>query len=105
MTSCSLLSCTTLGRDSLHGVQDNIRALLSTLHTVMWEGSGWTAPGMTDLVEVGKVKRCYMKANLVVHPDKVKQKGGTVEQIVIADMAFDTLKTAWNKFEATELRR
>lgn len=60
---------------------------------------------MTDLVEVNKVKKCYMKANLVVHPDKVKQKGGTVEQIVIADMAFDTLKIAWNKFESTELKR
>lgn len=86
-------------------MQDNIRALLSTLHTVLWEGSGWTAPGMTDLVEVSKVKKCYMRANLVVHPDKVKQKGGSVEQIVIADMAFDTLKTAWNKFESSELRR
>ena len=27
-----------------------------------------------------QVKRWYMKANLVVHPDKVKQKGGTLEQ-------------------------
>lgn len=86
-------------------VQENIRALLSTLHTVLWENSGWVPPGMTDLVEPSKVKRCYMKANLVVHPDKVKQKGGSVEQIVIADMAFDTLKTAWSKFETSELQR
>ena len=35
------------------------------------------------------------QANLVVHPDKVSQKGGSVEQIVIADMAFDALKTAY----------
>ncbi len=46
-----------------------------------------------------------MRANLVVHPDKVKQKGGTVEQLVIADIVFDVLKTAWGRFEATELRR
>lgn len=85
--------------------QDNIRALLSSLHTILWENSGWTPPQMTDLVEVSRVKRSYMKANLVVHPDKVKQKGGTVEQIVVADMAFDALKVAWAKFEATELRR
>lgn len=85
-------------------LQDNIRALLSTLHTVLWENSGWTPPGMSDLVEPPRVKRWYMKANLVVHPDKVKQKGGSVEQIVIADMAFDTLKTAWSRFEATELK-
>ena len=36
---------------------------------------------------------------------QVKQKGGTVEQIVIADMAFDVLKTAWAKFESGELRK
>lgn len=87
------------------GKKDNIRALLSTLHTVLWEGSGWNPPGMTDLVETGKVKKQYMKANLIIHPDKVKQKGGTVEQIVIADMAFDVLKTAWAKFESGELRK
>ena len=52
-------------------MQDNIRALLSTLHTVLWEGSGWKAPQMTDLVEAGKVKKQYMKANLIIHPDKV----------------------------------
>ncbi|KAL3136427.1 hypothetical protein ABBQ38_005683 [Trebouxia sp. C0009 RCD-2024] len=87
------------------GKKDNIRALLSTLHTVLWEGSGWAPPQMTDLVETGKVKRQYMKANLIIHPDKVKQKGGTVEQIVIADMAFDVLKNAWGKFESGELRK
>ncbi len=36
---------------------------------------------------------------------QVKQKGGKVEQIVIADMAFDVLKTAWAKFESGELRK
>lgn len=55
----------------LWGMQDNIRALLSTLHTVLWEGSGWNPPQMTDLVEANKVKRQYMKANLIIHPDKV----------------------------------
>lgn len=126
-------------------LQDNIRALLSTLHTVLWADSGWKPPGLTDLVEANKVrfvlpfllrltfaaictspcctsdglvaacmrtgtcggklprhgklsaqvKRCYMKANLVVHPDKVKQKGGSIEQVVTADIAFDILKVAW----------
>ena len=42
----------------------------------------------------------YMKANLIVHPDKVKQKGGTLEQVTTADMVFDVLKAAWGKFEA-----
>ncbi len=95
------------GADGVRGAQGkdgNIRALLSSLDTVLWENSGWKKPAMTDLLEPQRVKRAYMKANLVVHPDKVKQKGGTVEQIVIADIAFDALKGAWAKFEAAELR-
>ena len=37
------------------GKKDNIRALLSTLHTVLWADSGWKTPGLTDLVEANKV--------------------------------------------------
>lgn len=86
------------------GKKDNIRALLSTLHVVLWDGSGWVQPSIADMVEASKVKKWYMKANLVVHPDKVKQKGGSVEQVATADMVFDVLKSAWGKFEEKELR-
>lgn len=41
-----------------------------------------------------------MKANLVVHPDKVRQKGGSAETIARADMIFDILKAAWGKYES-----
>lgn len=51
-----------------------------------------------------QVKKSYMRANLVVHPDKVKQKGGSLDRVVTADITFDILKTAWGKFEAGELR-
>lgn len=83
------------------GKKDNIRALLASLHTVLWEGSGWTQPSIADMVDSGRVKRFYMKANLVVHPDKVKQKGGNLEQVATADVVFDVLKAAWGKFEAS----
>lgn len=82
-----------------HGKSDNIRALLSSLHVVLWEDSGWTPPSIADMVEDAKVKRVYMKANLIVHPDKVKQKGGSLEHIATAEMLFDVLKRAWGKFE------
>ena len=64
-------------------LQDNIRALLSTVHTVLWEGSGWTPPGMTDLVEAGKVKRQYMKVNLIIHPDKVSNWEGKATAFIM----------------------
>ena len=85
------------------GKKDNIRSLLCTMETVLWEGSGWSAPTIADVMEPARVKRWYMKANLVVHPDKVKQKEGTLEQLVRAEMIFDVLKTAWGIFQTKEL--
>ena len=48
---------------------------------------------------MSQVKRVYMKANLLVHPDKVRQRSGTPEQVAIADMVFDVLKEAWGLFK------
>ena len=181
------------------GKKDNIRALLSSMHTVMWEGSGWVQPSMADMVDGNKVRvrvfvcacvrgacvracvcgaaavlgggvadECDASAHPLHHyttpagqallhegqpgcsprqgepgrqagrqrgacvgwaghrararlpparrvhprhprthppthalsPPQVKQKGGTLEQVATADMVFDVLKAAWNKFEA-----
>ena len=37
-------------------MQDNMRALLSSMHTVLWEGAEWKQPGLTDMVEPAKVR-------------------------------------------------
>jgi len=79
---------------------DNMRGLLTTLQTVLWEDSGWKALTVAQVLEVSQVKKAYMKANLIIHPDKVKQKGGTAEQVVLADMVFNVLKEAWQKFQS-----
>ena len=50
---------------------DNLRALLQSLDTVLWEGAGWKKVGMADLVVVGKVRGVYQRAIGKVHPDKV----------------------------------
>ncbi len=43
----------------------------------------------------------WMKANLLVHPDKVRQRNGSPEQVARADMVFDVLKDAWNTFQSS----
>lgn len=53
---------------------------------------------MSDLIDDNKVKLAYRKALLLVHPDRVKNKGGGVEEVARADMIFDALKEAWAKF-------
>lgn len=61
--------------DWIEGKERNIRALLSTMHTVLWEGeTRWKTVGMADLVTPEQVKKVYRRAVLVVHPDKVREQ-------------------------------
>jgi hypothetical protein len=53
------------------GKRDNLRALIGSLDSVMWEGAGWKKVGMHELVQNNKVKINYMKAIGKTHPDKV----------------------------------
>ncbi|XP_037104947.1 putative tyrosine-protein phosphatase auxilin isoform X3 [Syngnathus acus] len=81
----------------IEGKERNIRALLSTMHTVLWEGeTRWKPVGIADLVTPEQVKKVYRKAVLVVHPDKAT--GQPYEQY--AKMIFMELNDAWSEFES-----
>lgn len=47
---------------------------------------------MSDLITAAAVKKAYRKATLCIHPDKVQQKGATLQQKYIAEKVFDILK-------------
>ncbi|XP_003240531.1 putative tyrosine-protein phosphatase auxilin [Acyrthosiphon pisum] len=79
----------------IEGKKGNIRALLGTLHTVLWEGSGWNC-NLSNLVTYADVKKAYRKACLAVHPDK--QTGTCNENI--AKLIFVELNNAWSEFDA-----
>ncbi|XP_076586918.1 cyclin-G-associated kinase [Chaetodon auriga] len=82
--------------DWIEGKERNIRALLSTLNTVLWEGeTRWKPVGMADLVTPEQVKKYYRKAVLIVHPDKAT--GKPYEHY--AKMIFMELNDAWSEFE------
>ncbi|GLJ46023.1 hypothetical protein SUGI_0969570 [Cryptomeria japonica] len=85
------------------GKEGNLRALLSTLQYVLWPEAGWQPVSLTDVITGASVKKVYRKATLCVHPDKVQQKGATIQQKYIAEKVFDLLKEAWNKFNSEEL--
>ena len=53
------------------GKEANLRALLSSLENVLWEGAGWKKVNMGEILQPGKVKIVYMKGIAKVHPDKV----------------------------------
>ncbi|KAL2347200.1 hypothetical protein Fmac_001200 [Flemingia macrophylla] len=85
------------------GKEGNLRALLSTLQYVLWPECGWQPVSLTDLITAAAVKKVYRKATLCIHPDKVQQKGASIQQKYIAEKVFDLLKEAWNKFNSEEL--
>jgi tetratricopeptide (TPR) repeat protein len=102
------------------GKENNIRALVASLDTVLWPELGWVKVGMGELVSEKQVKIRYTKAIAKVHPDKVcsfpfaflskgvarvhsplKQLNAstTLEQRMIANGVFGTLNDAWNVFK------
>ncbi|XP_062022396.1 auxilin-related protein 1 [Rosa rugosa] len=85
------------------GKEGNMRALLSSLQSVLWPDCGWEPVSLTDLITSGSVKKVYRKATLCVHPDKVQQKGASLQQKYTAEKVFDILKEAWTKFNKEEL--
>ncbi|XP_047527395.1 cyclin-G-associated kinase isoform X1 [Vanessa atalanta] len=78
------------------GKKANIRALLCSLHGVVWAECRWTRVDMAQLVSPADVKRHYRKACLAVHPDK--QMGTPNENL--AKMIFMELNNAWSDFES-----
>ncbi|KAM3962866.1 cyclin-G-associated kinase isoform 2-T2 [Aphomia sociella] len=77
------------------GKKANIRALLCSLHEVVWPQCRWSRCDMSQLVSPADVKRSYRRACLAVHPDK--QMGTPNENL--AKMIFMELNNAWSDFE------
>lgn len=84
------------------GKEGNLRALLSTLQYILGPGSGWQPVTLTEIVTTADVKKAYRKATLCVHPDKLQQRGATIQQKYICEKIFDLLKAAWNRFNSEE---
>ncbi|XP_022769011.1 auxilin-like protein 1 isoform X2 [Durio zibethinus] len=84
------------------GKQGNLRALLSTLQYILGPDSGWKPIPLTDIIATAAVKKAYRKATLCVHPDKLQQRGASIQQKYTCEKVFDLLKEAWNKFSAEE---
>uniref|UniRef100_A0A915J0S7 J domain-containing protein n=1 Tax=Romanomermis culicivorax TaxID=13658 RepID=A0A915J0S7_ROMCU len=86
-------------RDWTEGKQRNVRALLCSLHTVIWEGNDkWEECTMAQLLTPAQVKKYYRKACLAIHPDKLT--GSPYEEL--AKLIFTELNDAWNEFAKSQ---
>jgi hypothetical protein len=86
--------------DINQGTLKNIRALLTTMHNVLWDDCNWKALTLADCVQGGKVKRNYYKAIRLVHPDRSQK--APPKQKYISEQIFTALNAAWDKYVATE---
>ncbi|KAJ4482443.1 hypothetical protein J3R30DRAFT_3286934 [Lentinula aciculospora] len=81
------------------GKENNIRALLASLDTVLWPEIGVQKLSMAELINEGQVKMKYMKSIAKVHPDKLNGSNSSLEQRMIAAGVFGALNEAWNTFK------
>jgi hypothetical protein len=83
------------------GQKKNIRALLATMHAVLWPDAKWEPVPMAKLVAPAKVKFYFLRACTVVHPDK--QNTMEAQQRFIATSVFHALEQAYRIFQETEM--
>lgn len=76
--------------------KNNIRALLSTVHTVLWSGAPWQPLAMSQLLAPAGVKRGYQVAMLKFHPDKHNNDPPEVKYI--CERVFSAMNEAWKIF-------
>ncbi|MCO5613769.1 hypothetical protein L7F22_068047 [Adiantum nelumboides] len=79
-----------------NGKENNVRALLASLHDVVWPGLGWKKVGMHELVMDNQVKKVYMRAIGRLHPDKLTPKSNTIEERMLGGAVFSVLNDAWS---------
>ncbi|KAI8807537.1 hypothetical protein BJ742DRAFT_811963 [Cladochytrium replicatum] len=79
------------------GKEENLRALLSSLHTVVWPELEWKTINLSEILQPQQVKVKYMRAVAKLHPDKLSNI--TVEQKLIANSVFAVLNKAWDAFK------
>ncbi|OCF43119.1 hypothetical protein I317_03088 [Kwoniella heveanensis CBS 569] len=82
------------------GKETNIRGLIASLDTVLWDDilKGGLKVGLHELVTDKQVKIKYMKVIARLHPDKMNVQSTTVEQRMLANDVFGILNEAWRAF-------
>ena len=86
--------------DNKSKAKRNVRTLLSSMHTVLWQPNKWKEVGLADVIQGSQVKMKYRKAMLVVHPDRLA--GEKPEIRFIAKRIFEAINDAYREFEKLE---
>jgi hypothetical protein len=66
--------------------------LIFLLCQILGPDSGWQPIPLTDVITSAAAKKAYRKATLCVHPDKLQQRGASIQHKYICEKVFDLLK-------------
>jgi hypothetical protein len=80
-----------------HGKKKQLRALLGSLHIILWPDANWKPVGLGDLLDDKVCIKVYRKATLVVHPDKAQHYDA--ERRFVAKRVFDALTQAKAEYD------
>mmetsp|Transcript_26338 Transcript_26338/g.82030 ORF Transcript_26338/g.82030 Transcript_26338/m.82030 type:complete len:174 (+) Transcript_26338:83-604(+) len=82
-----------------NGKPRSLMALLSTMDQVLYEGARWKGYSLGDLLEPKKVRIAYLKAQQVVHSDKIQKLNLSLEKETIASLICSSLNEAYEVFK------
>ncbi|KAL0865750.1 hypothetical protein Bca101_044868 [Brassica carinata] len=86
-------------RDYTFGMEETRSLFSAKTHpsVILWSGSGWKAVPLMDLIEGNAVRKSYQRALLILHPDKLQQKGSSDNQKYTAEKVFELLQVFSHK--------
>lgn len=59
---------------------------------ILGPDSGWQPIPLTEVITAAAAKKAYRRATLCVHPDKLQQRGASIQQKYVCEKVFDLLK-------------
>ncbi|GKC29611.1 auxilin-like protein 1 [Tanacetum coccineum] len=73
-------------------ISDVVKLLTINEAVNLRANSGWQSVSLTEIITTTAVKKTYIKATVFVHPDKLQQRGASIQQKYICEKIFDLLK-------------
>eukprot|EP00462_Mataza_sp_D1_P023188 CAMPEP_0175128836 /NCGR_PEP_ID=MMETSP0087-20121206/5146_1 /TAXON_ID=136419 /ORGANISM="Unknown Unknown, Strain D1" /LENGTH=593 /DNA_ID=CAMNT_0016410935 /DNA_START=56 /DNA_END=1834 /DNA_ORIENTATION=+ len=77
-----------------NGKKNDIRGLLSGLHTILWPEAKWKKVSLADMLDKKAVRKAYIAACRMLHPDKIPSDSST-ENKLIGERAIQRVQEAW----------
>lgn len=68
----------------------------------MWPNSSWQRVGMDKLLDFQQVRKAYLKAANICHPDKILSNEDP-EKLFISNKVFAAVTEAFNKYKVIHL--